>query len=138
MEYKKLIKQRQKCSNSYFFYNNIYMRNDTNKRNLFLAIVFGLLFVLIPNIQTISGNIVINQNLILSIIIYSILSYLAIYSYSTNKIAGIILLISISFLSPNIYKNFKGELYPITIVIFSSFFGYIFGIKRYKKWKNSL
>jgi len=138
MEYKKLIKQRQKCSNSYFFYNNIYMRNDTNKRNLFLAIVFGLLFVLIPNIQTISGNIVINQNLILSIIIYSILSYLAIYSYSTNKIAGIILLISISFLSPNIYKNFKGELYPITIVIFSSFFGYIFGIKRYKKWKSSL
>jgi len=138
MEYKKLIKQRQKCSNSYFFYNNIYMRNDTNKRNLFLAIVFGLLFVLIPNIQTISGNIVINQNLILSIIIYSILSYLAIYSYSTNKIAGIILLISISFLSPNMYKNFKGELYPITIVIFSSFFGYIFGIKRYKKWKSSL
>ena len=114
------------------------MRNDTNKRNLFLAIVFGLLFVLIPNIQTISGNIVINQNLILSIIIYSILSYLAIYSYSTNKIAGIILLISISFLSPNMYKNFKGELYPITIVIFSSFFGYIFGIKRYKKWKSSL
>ena len=138
MEYKKLIKQRQKCSNSYFFYNNIYMRNDTNKRNLFLAIVFGLLFVLIPNIQTISENLVINQNLILSMIIYSILSYLAIYSYSTNKIAGIILLISISFLSPNIYKNFKGELYPITIVIFSSFFGYIFGIKRYKKWKSSL
>ena len=138
MEYKKLIKQRQKCSNSYFFYNNIYMRNNTNKRNLFLAIVFGLLFVLIPNIQTISGNLIINQNLILSMIIYSILSYFAIYSYSTNKIAGIILLISISFLSPNIYKNFKGELYPITIVIFSSFFGYIFGIKRYKKWKSSL
>ena len=138
MEYKKLIKQRQKCSNSYFFYNNIYMRNNTNKRNLFLAIVFGLLFVLIPNIQTISGNLIINQNLILSMIIYSILSYFAIYSYSTNKIAGIILLISISFLSPNMYKNFKGELYPITIVIFSSFFGYIFGIKRYKKWKSSL
>ena len=138
MECKKLIKQRQKCSNSYFFYNNVYMRNDTNKRKLFLAIIFGLLFVLIPNIQTISENLVINQNLILSMIIYSILSYLAIYSYSTNKIAGIILLISISFLSPNIYKNFKGELYPITIVIFSSFFGYIFGIKRYKKWKSSL
>ena len=138
MECKKLIKQRQKCSNSYFFYNNVYMRNDTNKRKLFLAIIFGLLFVLIPNIQTISENLVINQNLILSMIIYSILSYLAIYSYSTNKVAGIILLSSISFLSPNLYKNFKGELYPITIVIFSSFFGYIFGIKRYKKWKSSL
>jgi len=114
------------------------MRNDTNKRNIFLSVLFGLLFVLIPNIQTISENLVINQNLISSMIIYSILSYLAIYSYSTNKIAGIILLISISFLSPNLYKNFKGELYPITIVIFSSFLGCIFGIKRYKKWKSSL
>ena len=138
MEYKKLVKQKQKCSNSYFFYNNIYMSNDTNKQNLFIAIVLGFLFVLIPNFKTISENLVINQDLTVSIIIYSILSYLAISAYSKNKIAGIILLISISFISPNLYKNFKGELYPITVVIFSSYWGYIFGIKRYKKWKSSL
>tara|TARA_B100001250_G_scaffold346365_1_gene316189 strand:+ start:623 stop:967 length:345 start_codon:yes stop_codon:yes gene_type:complete len=114
------------------------MRNDTNKQNLFIAIVLGLLFVLIPNLKTLSENLVINQDLTVSIIIYSILSYLAISAYSTNKIAGIILLISISFISPNLYKNFKGELYPITIVIFSSYLSYIFGIKRYKKWKSSL
>ena len=138
MEYKKLVKQKQKCSNSYFFYNNIYMSNDTNKQNLFIATVLGFLFVLIPNFKTISENLVINQNLTVSIIIYSILSYLAISAYSKNKIVGIILLISISFISPNLYKNFKGELYPITVVIFSSYLGYIFGIKRYKKWKSSL
>ena len=138
MEYKKLVKQKQKCSNSYFFYNNIYMSNDTNKQNLFIAIVLGFLFVLIPNFKTISENLVINQDLTVSIIIYSILSYLAISAYSKNKIVGIILLISISFISPNLYKNFKGELYPITVVIFSSYLGYIFGIKRYKKWKSSL
>jgi len=114
------------------------MRNDTNKPNLFLAVGFGFLFVFIPNIHTISQNLVINQDLIVSLIIYSILSYLAIYSYSTNKIGGIVLLISISFISPNLYKNFKGELYPITIVIFASYLGYIFGIERYKKWKSSL
>jgi len=114
------------------------MSNDTNKQNLFIAIVLGFLFVLIPNFKTISENLVINQNLTVSIIIYSILSYLAISAYSKNKIAGIILLISISFISPNLYKNFKGELYPITVVIFSSYWGYIFGIKRYKKWKSSL
>ena len=106
MEYKKLVKQKQKCSNSYFFYNNIYMSNDTNKQNLFIAIVLGFLFVLIPNFKTISENLVINQDLTVSIIIYSILSYLAISAYSKNKIAGIILLISISFISPNLYKNF--------------------------------
>jgi len=114
------------------------MSNDTNKQNLFIAIVLGFLFVLIPNFKTISENLVINQDLTVSIIIYSILSYLAISAYSKNKIAGIILLISISFISPNLYKNFKGELYPITVVIFSSYWGYIFGIKRYKKWKSSL
>ena len=114
------------------------MSNDTNKQNLFIAIVLGFLFVLIPNFKTISENLVINQDLTVSIIIYSILSYLAISAYSKNKIVGIILLISISFISPNLYKNFKGELYPITVVIFSSYLGYIFGIKRYKKWKSSL
>ena len=138
MEYKKLIKQRQTCSNSCFFYNNIYMRNDTNKLNLFLAIIIGIMFVLIPNIKNISENLVINKNLIISVIIYSILSYLALYCYSINKIGGIVLLISISFISPNIYKNFKGELYPITIIIFACCFGYIFGIKRYEKWKSLL
>ena len=61
-----------------------------------------------------------------------------IYCYSSNKIAGILLLMSISFISPNLYKNFKGELYPITIIIFASYFGYIFGIRRFKKWKSSL
>ncbi len=138
MGYKKLIKQRQKCSNSYFFYNNIYMRNDTNKPNLFLAIGIGLLFVLMPNLQTISENLFIYEDLIMSLIIYSVLSYFALYSYSTNKIAGVVLLISISFISPNLYKDFKGELYPVTIVVYVSYLSYIFGIESYNKWKSSL
>ena len=114
------------------------MRNETYKPNLFVAIGFGFLFVLIPNIQTISENLVINKDLIISVIIYTTLSYLALYAYSKNTLAGIVLFISISFISPNIYKNFKGELYPLTITIFASYLGYLFGIKRYKKWKSSL
>ena len=138
MECKILIKQRQKCSNSYFFYNNIYMRNDTNKPNLFIAIGLGFLFVLLPNFQIFSENLFTIQDLIISLIIYTFLSYLAIYSYLNNKIVGIALLISISFISPNLYKNFKGELYPLTIVVFASCLGYVFGIERYKKWKSSI
>ena len=114
------------------------MRNQTNKRNLFTSIGFGFLFILIPNTGISSERLIINQNFILSLIIYTILSYLALYCYSSNKTAGIVLLISISFVSPNLYKNFKGELYPITIVIFASYFGYIFGIRRFKQWKSSL
>ena len=114
------------------------MRNERNKQHLFISIILGLLFIFLPNIQTFSKNIIINQNLLVSLMIFTILSYLALYSYSANKIAGTVLLISISFISPNLYKNFKGELYPLTIVIFSSYFGYIFGIRRYKQWKSSL
>mgnify|MGYP001200600771 CR=1 FL=1 len=114
------------------------MRNDTNKPNLFIAIGLGFLFVLLPNFQSISENLFINQDLIISLIIYSVLSYLAIYSYLKNKIAGIALLISISFISPNLYKNLKGELYPITITAFTSYLGYAFGVRMYKKWKSSL
>ena len=114
------------------------MRNDTNKPNLFIAIGLGFLFVLLPNFQIFTENLFTIQDLIISLIIYSVLSYLAIYSYLNNKIAGIALLISISFISPNLYKNFKGELYPITIVAFTSYLGYVFGIRMYKKWKSSL
>ena len=114
------------------------MRNETNKRNLFIAIGLGLLFILIPNTGISSESFIVNQNFILSLIIYTILCYLALYCYSSNKIAGIVLLISISFISPNLYKNFKGELYPITIVIFAAYFAYIFGIGRFKQWKSSL
>ena len=114
------------------------MRNETNKQHLFISIGLGFLFIFLPNIRTFPENIIINQNLIVSLVIFTILSYLALYSYSANKIAGIILLISISFISPNLYKNFKGELYPLTIVIFASYFGYVFGIRRYNQWKSSL
>ena len=138
MEYKKLIKQRQKYSNSYFFYNNIYMRNDTNKRNLFLAIGLGLLFILIPIELSGIKNLVINEDFIISLVIYSVLSYIALYAYGANKIVGILLLVSISLISNNLYKNFKGELYPITYVIFTSYFSYYFGIRIFKKWKSSL
>jgi hypothetical protein len=138
MEYKKLIKQRQKYSNSYFFYNNIYMRNDTNKRNLFLAIGLGLLFILIPIELSSIKNLVVNEDFIISLVIYSVLSYIALYAYGTNKIVGILLLVSISLISNNLYKNFKGELYPITYVIFTSYFSYYFGIRIFKKWKSSL
>ena len=114
------------------------MRNDTNKRNLFLAIGLGLLFILIPIELSSIKNLVVNEDFIISLVIYSVLSYIALYAYGTNKIVGILLLVSISLISNNLFKNFKGELYPITYVIFTSYFSYYFGIRIFKKWKSSL
>jgi len=137
-ECRKPAKQTQKYSNSYFFYNNIYMKNHTNKLNLFLGVGLGSFFILLPNVSENLNNLVINQALIISLLIYSFLSYLAINAYLSNKIAGLMLLFSISFLSPNLYKNFIGELYPITYLLFFSYYSYYLGKKIFKTWKSSL
>ena len=74
----------------------------------------------------------------ISISIYSVLSFVALYGYDLNKILGLFLFFSISLLSPNLYPNFEGELFPITYVVFALFLAYILGIEMYKRWKTSL
>ena len=59
-------------------------------------------------------------------------------TFELNKILGLILFLSISLLSPDLYPNFDGELFPITYVVFALFLTYILGINMYKKWKTSL
>ena len=114
------------------------MKNHTNKINLFLGVGLGSFFILLPNFSENLNNLVINQALIISLLIYSFLSYLGIYAYLSNKVVGVMLLISVSFLSPNLYKNFVGELYPITYLVFFSYYSYYFGKKIFKTWKSSL
>ena len=84
------------------------------------------------------GNSLLTQNFFISISIYSVLSFVALYGYDLNKILGLFLFFSISLLSPNLYPNFEGELFPITYVVFALFLAYILGIEMYKRWKTSL
>ena len=84
------------------------------------------------------GNSLLTQNFFISISIYSVLSFVALYGYDLNKILGLFLFFSISLLSPNLYPNFEGELFPITYVVFALFLTYILGIEMYKRWKTSL
>ena len=65
-------------------------------------------------------------------------SFVALYGFELNKILGLILFLSISLLSPDLYPNFDGELFPITYVVFALFLTYIIGIKMYETWKTSL
>ena len=58
--------------------------------------------------------------------------------YDLNKLIGLILFTSITFLSPNLYPDYAGELFPITYVVFALFLTYFIGMGMYKKWKTSL
>ncbi len=138
MEYKRLTKGRQKYSNSYIFYNNIYMRNVTNKERLFISLIIGLLYVICPIIFFNTEIFTANIDLFISIIIFTFFSYFALVAFFKNKLSGIILIFSISFLSPYLYQNYVGELFPLTYIAFITFFSYNFGLIQFKKWKSSL
>ena len=79
-----------------------------------------------------------DRNFFISLSIYSILSFVALYGYDFNKLIGLILFTSITFLSPNLYPDYAGELFPITYVVFALFLTYFIGMGMYKKWKTSL
>ena len=55
-------------SNSCFFYNNVYMVNEKNKKDIFIAILLGSLTIFVTGMQTIetifSGNFVISLTIL--------------------------------------------------------------------------
>ncbi|MDC3033105.1 hypothetical protein OA181_00265 [Acidimicrobiaceae bacterium] len=108
-----------------------------NFEKVLKAMVIAFTFIFLTN-NLVDGNELFTQNFLISFLIYSILSFVALYGFDLNKILGLFLFLSISLLSPALYPNFEGELFPITYVIFALFLTYILGIEMYKRWKTSL
>ena len=113
------------------------VRYDINFQKGLKAILISFFFIYLTNNMA-EGNSLLTQNFFISISIYSVLSFVALYGYDLNKILGLFLFFSISLLSPSLYPNFEGELFPITYVVFALFLAYILGIEMYKRWKTSL
>ena len=114
------------------------MLKNINLPKVLKALVISLIFINGVNILFDGDDIALNTNFFISLLIYSTLSYIALYGYELNKLVGLFLFLSITFLSPNIYPDFEGELFPVTYVIFALFLTYFLGIRLYKKWKTSL
>ena len=113
------------------------MLKNINLEKVLKAMAIAFSFIFVTNIMA-DGKTLFTQNFFISLLIYSILSFVALYGFELNKILGLILFLSISLLSPDLYPNFDGELFPITYVVFALFLTYILGINMYKKWKTSL
>ena len=113
------------------------MLKNINLEKVLKAMAIAFSFIFVTNIMNGVANIF-SQNFLISLLIYSVLCYVALYGYELSKVLGLVLFLSISLLSPNLYPNFKGELFPITYVVFALFLSYIIGIGMYKKWKTSL
>tara|TARA_Y100000591_G_C21741857_1_gene649811 strand:- start:807 stop:1151 length:345 start_codon:yes stop_codon:yes gene_type:complete len=114
------------------------MLKNINLLRVLKALLISLIFMYITNSIFDGSDFNLSFNFFISLAIYSILSFIALHGYELNKLVGFILFLSITFLSPNMYPEQEGQLFPITYVIFSLFLTYFFGTKFYKKWKIDL
>ena len=114
------------------------MLKNINQLKILKAIVISFIFIYVTNIIYNVNEFTLNINFFMSLGIYSILSYVALIGYKLNKLVGLILFFSITFLSPNMYPELKGQLFPVTYVIFALFLTYYFGVEMYKKWKTTI
>ena len=114
------------------------MLKNINQLKILKAIVISFIFIYITNIIYNVNEITLSINFFMSLGIYSILSYVALIGYKLNKLVGLILFFSITFLSPYMYPELEGQLFPVTYVIFALFLTYYFGVEMYKKWKTTI
>ena len=91
------------------------MLKNINLDKVLKAMAIAFSFIFITNIMA-DGKTLLTQNFLISLLIYSTLTFMALYGFELNKILGLILFLSISLLSPDLYPNFDGELFPITYV----------------------
>tara|TARA_B100000941_G_scaffold284685_1_gene255748 strand:+ start:508 stop:852 length:345 start_codon:yes stop_codon:yes gene_type:complete len=114
------------------------MLKNINQLKILKAIFISFSFLYLTNIIFDVGGFNLNLNFFISLGVYAILSFIALYGYELNKLVGLIMFFSITFLSPNLYPELEGQLFPVTYVIFALFLTYFIGNKMYKSWKTSI
>ena len=124
------------CSNSYSFYNNVYMANEKNKIDIFTSLLLGLGILLVTGWSKLDTILI--KNLVISLLIFTSLSFFSLKAYSSYKYLSILMFLSIFLLSPQVFVSRQGELFPVTYIIFMIYFSLVLGKYMYKKWKSSL
>jgi len=107
----------------------------TNYKN---ALIVTLLFLLIVSFFDNTDEIrLLSFEFFLTFIMYFFMIILALDALDNNKIIGVILFSSLFFLPPSIFSNYKGQLFPVTYLIFITYLLYISGIIMFKNWKKN-
>ena len=107
----------------------------TNYKN---ASIVTLLFLLIVSFFDNTDEIrLLSSEFFLTFVMYFFMIVLALDALSNNKIIGLILFLSLTFLPPSIFSNYEGQLFPVTYLIFITYLLYISGLMMFKNWKNN-
>ena len=116
----------------------IYMLKNLVKNNYKSALITTFVFMLLlTDLSSLTINSLISLNLIYSFAMYFGLFIIAFDSLKNYKIIGTFLLISIFFLPPNIFSNYKGLLFPVTYLSFITYIGFIVSKQLFTKWKKN-
>ena len=116
----------------------IYMLKNLIKNNYKRALIATFIFMLfLTNLSAASINKLMSSDFMYSFIIYFALFLITFDSFRKNKFIGIYLLVTIFFIPPNIFPNYKGLLFPVTYLSFIAYIGFIISNHIFKIWKKN-
>ena len=116
----------------------IYMLKNLIKNNYKRALIATFIFMLfLTNVSAASINKLMSTDSMYSFIMYFALFLIAFDCFRKNKFIGIYLLVTIFFIPPNIFPNYKGLLFPVTYLSFIAYIGFILSNHIFKIWKKN-
>ena len=116
----------------------IYMLKNLIKNNYKRALIATFIFMLfLTNVSAASINKLMSTDSVYSFIMYFALFLITFDSFRKNKFIGIYLLVTIFFIPPNIFPNYKGLLFPVTYLSFIAYIGFIVSNHIFKIWKKN-
>ena len=107
------------------------------KNNSSQAFAISILFLLFVRIISNTSSLLFSPIFVFSFITYFLMFTLALDAIKKNKIIGIYLFITVFFIPPNIFENYKGLLFPITYLSHFAYLGYLISLELFDKWKKS-
>ena len=107
------------------------------KNNSCQAFAISILFLLFVRIVSNTSSILFSPIFVFSFITYFLMFTLALEALKKNKIIGIYLFITVFFIPPNIFENYKGLLCPITYLSHFAYLGYLISLELFDKWKKT-
>ena len=116
----------------------IYMLKNLIINNYKRALTATFIFMLfLTNVSAASINKLMSTDFVYSFIMYFALFLITFDSFRKNKFIGIYLLVTIFFIPPNIFPNYKGLLFPVTYLSFIAYIGFIVSYHIFKIWKKN-
>ena len=116
----------------------IYMLKNLIKNNYKRALIATFIFMLfLTNVSAASINKLMSTDFMYSFIMYFALFLITFDSFRKNKFIGVYLLVTIFFIPPNIFPNYKGLLFPVTYLSFIAYIGFIVSNHIFKMWKKN-